>query len=593
MQEKLVSIKIDNIDIKVPENTTILEACKMLNIEIPALCHMKNISSVASCSLCVVEVVGARNLQRSCVTKVKDGMKILTNSQRVRNARLTNMELLLASHPENCLTCDRNQDCDLRKMAFDMGIRNIRFAKVTEHKFDKDTTSPSIVRDPDKCVLCRRCVEVCANMQNVYAIEVVNRGKQSRVSTFFDEGLAYVDCVNCGQCIMVCPTGAIVEKDDTKSVWAALHDPEKIVLVEVAPAVRAALGEEFGLPAGTLVTGKIPTALRRLGFSKIFDTQFSADLTIMEEGSELIHRLKTGGKLPLITSCSPGWIKFAEHFFPTIFENISTCKSPQQMFGAIAKTYYAEKMKVDPRKIVVVSIMPCTAKKFEAKRPEFISAYNYWKEKLSLTEKDIFPDVDYVLTTREIARMIKEAGINFNKLSDSQFDSPLGVSTGAAVIFGATGGVMEAALRTAYELISNETLPSVDFTQVRGFDGIKVTEIDIKGKKIKAAVAHTLSNAKILLEEVARGISPYTFIEIMSCPGGCLGGGGQPIPTNDEIRQKRAEAIYKEDKNKKLRKSHENPAVKTVYAEFLKEPLGELSHKLLHTKYTARKIFTK
>jgi len=392
---------------------------------------------------------------------------------------------------------------------------------------------------------------------------------------------------------MVCPTGAIVEKDSTKDVWAALHDPDKIVMVEVAPAVRAALGEEFGMPAGTLVTGKIPTALRRLGFSKVFDTQFSADLTIMEEGSELIHRLKTGGKLPLITSCSPGWIKFAEHFFPEVFGNISTCKSPQQMFGAVAKTYYAEKMKMDPRNIVVVSVMPCTAKKFEAKRPEFDSAFKYWKEKMSLSDNDIFPDVDHVLTTRELGRMIKESGIGFSKLADSQFDNPLGVSTGAAVIFGATGGVMEAALRTAYEIISGETLPSVDFEAVRGFEGIKTAEVDIKGTKLKAAVAHTLSNAKILLEEVAKGTSPYAFIEIMTCPGGCLGGGGQPIPTNDEIRQKRAEAIYKEDKNKKLRKSHENPAVKAIYSEFLKEPLGHLSHELLHTEYTARKILVK
>lgn len=591
METSIAKIKIDNKDYKVPEGVTILEACRSLNIEIPALCYMKDVSNVASCSLCLVEVVGARNLSRSCVAKVKDGMKIFTNNQRVRHARLTNMELLLASHPAECLTCDRNQDCDLRRLAYDMGVRDIRFDKVTEHKFDKDITSPSIIRDPDKCVLCRRCVEVCAKVQNVHAIEVVNRGKQSRVSTFFEEGLGKVDCVNCGQCIMVCPTGAIVEKDSTKEVWKALHDPEKTVLVEVAPAVRAALGEEFGFAPGTLVTGKIPTALRNLGFSKVFDTQFSADLTIMEEGFELIKRIKDGGPLPLITSCSPGWIKFAEHFFPEVFKNISTCKSPQQMFGAVAKTYYAEKAKLDPKNIVVVSVMPCTAKKFEAKRPEMDSAAAYWKEKNG--SADIFPDVDFVLTTRELARMIKEAGINFAKLSDSQFDDPLGVSTGAAVIFGATGGVMEAALRTAYEVISGETLPSVDFEQVRGFDGIKTAEVDIKGSKVKVAVAHTLSNAKKLLEEVAKGTSPYAFIEIMTCPGGCLGGGGQPIPTNDEIRQKRAEAIYKEDKNKKIRKSHENPAIKTIYAEFLKEPLGHLSHELLHTKYTARKNLVK
>ncbi|MCU0651273.1 MAG: [FeFe] hydrogenase, group A, partial [Candidatus Omnitrophica bacterium] len=444
------------------------------------------------------------------------------------------------------------------------------------------------IRDPNKCILCRRCIAMCAKVQSVNAIDSMNRGKLTKISTFMDKGLGNVSCVNCGQCLLVCPTGALTENTQIAGVWKALADPSKFVVVETAPAVRASIAEEFGMPAGTLATGKMAASLRRLGFNKVFDTQFSADLTIMEEGHELIDRIKNKGVLPLITSCSPGWIKFAEHFYPGILDHISSCKSPQQMFGAIAKTYYAQKLGIDPKNMVVVSIMPCTAKKFEAKRPEMNGAFEYWKHKSGLTEKDAFPDVDFVLTTREAARMIKEAGIDFGKIQDERFDEPLGISTGAAVIFGATGGVMEAALRTAYEVLTGKTLENIDFESVRGLKGIKTAEVDIDGLTVKVAVANSLSNARVLLDEIKAGKSPYAFIEIMTCPGGCLGGGGQPIPTDAAIRQKRMEAIYQEDRNKELRKSHENPAVQALYKDFLGKPLGELSHHLLHTHYKER-----
>jgi iron-only hydrogenase group A len=584
----MANIKINGKTCTVPDGTTILKACGQAGITIPTICFLDGISEEAACSVCVVEVTGAKTLLRSCVTKVTEGMEIFTNTERVRKARILNLELLLASHPKDCFVCDRNQTCELRRIAYEMGIREVRFPKATKLEVEIDSSSPSIIRDPNKCILCRRCIAVCDKVQSVHAIDSMNRGKLTRIATFMDKGLGHVDCVNCGQCLLVCPTGALTENNQIAGVWQALSDKKKFVVVETAPAVRASIGEEFGMPAGSLATGKMAAALRRLGFNKVFDTQFSADLTIVEEGHELIHRIKTGGVLPLITSCSPGWIKFAEHFYPNVLDHISSCKSPQQMFGAVAKTYYAHKLGIDPRNMVVVSIMPCTAKKFEAKRPEMDSAFHYWKDKLGLKDEEHFPDVDFVLTTREAGRMIKEAGVDFLRLPDEHFDEPLGVSTGAAVIFGATGGVMEAALRTAYEVITGKTLEKVDFESVRGLQGIKTAEVDIDGKKIKVAVANALSNARVLLEEVQKGTSPYAFIEIMTCPGGCLGGGGQPIPTNDEVRQKRMEAIYREDLNKTIRKSHENPAIKELYKEFLHEPLGEASHHLLHTRYHER-----
>jgi len=584
----MISIKIDGKDCQVKEGSTILQAAAAAHIIIPTICYLDGISEEAACSVCVVEVKNAKTLLRACVTKVTPGMEIFTNTDRVRRARSLNLELLLAGHPKDCFVCDRNQTCELRRIAFDMGIREVRFAKTTKLEMEIDSSSPALIRDPNKCILCRRCIAVCAKIQSVSAIDTVNRGKRTKITTFMDKGLGNADCINCGQCLLVCPTGALTENSHIRGVWNALADPEKFVVVETAPAVRASIGEEFGMAAGSLATGKMAAALRRLGFKKVFDTQFSADLTIMEEGHELIDRIKNKGVLPLITSCSPGWIKFAEHFYPKVFEHISSCKSPQQMFGAVAKTYYAKKLGIDPRNMVVVSIMPCTAKKFEALRPEMDSAFEYWKDTMGLKEADHFQDVDFVLTTREAGRMIKEAGLDFIALADESFDEPLGVSTGAAVIFGATGGVMEAALRTAYEVLTGKTLETIDFEAVRGLQGIKTAEVDIDGMKIKVAVASSLSNARVLLDEIQAGKSPYAFIEIMTCPGGCIGGGGQPIPTNTEIRQKRLEAIYREDINKPLRKSHQNPAVQVLYKDFLGNPLGETSHHLLHTHYHQR-----
>ncbi len=453
----------------------------------------------------------------------------------------------------------------------------------------KDDSSLAIIRDPNKCILCGRCVEVCAEMQGVFAIDFIGRGLRSIVGTYMDKGLGNTICTACGQCALVCPTAAIVERDATDDVFREIYDGNKIVIVQTALAIRVGIGEAMGMEEGALVTGQMVAALRRLGFDKVFDTQFAADLTIMEEGHELISRLTAGGKLPMITSCSPGWINFIENFFPNSLEHLSTCKSPQQMFGAVAKSYYAKKINIDPRKLTVVSIMPCTAKKFECKREEMKSAYHYCKEEFSPNFDESFYDVDYVLTTRELAKMFKRKGIEFDRLPSEEFDEPLGISTGAGVIFGATGGVMEAALRTAYEVVTGTPLPQIELVEVRGFDGIREAELNLNGTKIKVAVAHTLKNARILLEQIERGESPYTFIEVMTCPGGCLGGGGQAIPTTWEIRQKRADSIYKEDRLHKIRKSHDNPAIKTIYKEFLKEPLGKVSHQLLHTTYCGKR----
>jgi len=590
MEKKKINIIVDGKEYQVTEGKTILESCSEIGIKIPTLCYLKDISQNASCGICVVEVKGARTLVRSCISKATEGINITTHSAAINIARKTNLELLLANHPKDCLICERNGNCELQDLSALLGIKETPFER-TKPIPKIDNSSLSLIRNPDKCILCGRCIAVCADVQTVYAIDFAGRGLKSKVSTYLDQGLGNVACTNCGQCALVCPTAAIVERDESKDIMADIYDDNKIVVVQTAPAIRVGIGEAMGMEEGALVTGKMVAALRKLGFSKVFDTDFAADLTIMEEGFELINRIKNKGTLPMITSCSPGWIKFIEHFFPKSLDHLSTCKSPQQMFGAVAKTYYAEKLNIDPRKIIVVSIMPCTAKKFECKRPEMKSAFHYWKEKLNLPEKDSFFDVDYVLTTRELARMFKVTGIDFSNLPEEDFDHPLGISTGAGVIFGATGGVMEAAVRTAYEVITGKPLDKIELNVLRGFEGIKEAELDLNGTKLRVAVAHTLKNARVLLEQIEEGTSPYAFIEVMTCPGGCLGGGGQPIPTTWAIRQKRSDSLYKEDRLKPIRKSHENPAIKAIYDEFLKEPLGHVSHELLHTDYIERGIY--
>jgi iron-only hydrogenase group A len=575
METRMLNLKINGRDYQVPDGTTILKAARdYAKIDVPTLCYLEGISEEGACAICVV--------------KVSEGMEVWTNTSRVREARKLNVELLLANHPKDCFTCERSQNCDLRELASELGVREVEFPRTRTEWLPIDNTSLSLVRDPNKCVLCRRCVNVCAKVQSVYAIDIMGRGSNSTVSTFLDEGLGNVECVNCGQCLLVCPTGAITERSEIPDVWKALGDPDKVVVVETAPAVRVAIGEEFGMPDGTQATGKMTAALRGLGFDQVFDTDFSADLTIMEEGFELIGRIKNGGTLPLITSCSPGWVKFVETFFPKVLDHVSTCKSPQQMFGTVTKTYWAEKMGIDPRKIVVVSVMPCTAKKFEKERPEMKTAFHYWQEKMGLKDEEAFKDVDCVLTTREAAKMIREAGIDFANLPDEDFDKPLGESTGAGVIFGATGGVMEAALRTAYEVLTKKSLAKLEFEDVRGLEGIKTADIDIDGTILKVAVANGLGNARVLMEQVQKGESPYHFIEIMCCPGGCLGGGGQPISNNPDIKKRRAEAIYREDAGKPIRKSHENPEITAIYKDFLGEPNSEKAHHLLHTEYCDR-----
>lgn len=578
---KMVCLTIDGQEVRVPEGTTVLEAARKAGIDIPTLCYLKEINKIGACRVCLVEIENTRGLQASCVYPVGEGMKVRTNTPAIREARKAVVELILSNHPMECLTCNRSTNCELQALAKKLGIKDIRFTGENS-EFRPDFSSASIERIPDKCILCRRCVAVCNQVQGVGVLGLANRGFNSIVAPPFYRDLADVNCVLCGQCIYVCPVGALREKDHSQKVWNALNDPEKYVVVQTAPAVRAALGEEFGLPLGTSVTGKMVAALRRLGFDRVFDTDFTADLTIMEEGNELLHRIKEGGTLPLITSCSPGWVKYCEHHYPEFLENLSTAKSPQQMFGALVKTYFAEKMGIAPEKIYSVSVMPCTAKKYESQRPE-------------MTDSG-YQDVDAVLTTRELAAMIKEAGIDFEALPEEKYDEPMGISTGAGLIFGATGGVMEAALRTVYEVVTGKTLGALDFEMVRGLEGVKEASVEIAPLgTVKVAVAHGLGNARQLLERVKTGEASYHFIEIMACPGGCVGGGGQPLVSGPErlkleedYRALRAKAIYMEDKNMPLRKSHENPAVKTLYNEYLKEPLGEKSHKLLHTHYTKR-----
>lgn len=574
---EMVKVTVDGREIQVPKGSTMLEAAKKAGINIPTLCFHEDLGVKAMCRICVVEVVGARTLQTACSQPVSDGMVILTNTPAVRQARKINLELLLSNHPQDCLNCVRNQRCELQALADKLGVQQQRFQPKTKIEYPIDTSTAALIRDPEKCILCRRCVEVCHQVQSVGAIAPANRGINTVIAPAGGVDLNDVACVQCGQCALVCPVGAIYEQDHTKRVWAALADPDKHVVVQTAPAIRVSIGEEFGLEPGQVSTGKLVAVLRRLGFDRVFDTDFTADLTIIEEGHELLERLNNGGMLPMITSCSPGWIKFIEHFYPEYVNHLSTCKSPQQMFGALAKTYYAEKAGIDPKDIYVVSIMPCTAKKFECERPE-------------MTDSG-YPDVDAVLTTRELAKMIRETGLDFNNLPDEKYDDPFGITTGAGVIFGASGGVMEAALRTVYEVVTKETLPSLDFTAVRGLEGIKEAEVDLKGTKVKVAVANGLGNARKLMDLIKEGKADYHFIEIMCCPGGCIGGGGQPIPTTNEVRKKRIKAIYEADAGLPLRKSHENPAVKTLYEEFLEKPLGEKSHHLLHTDYTKRSIY--
>lgn len=574
-----VNIKINGVAVSAAKDATILEAARAAGFEIPTLCWLKDINEIGACRICVVEVKGMKNLVASCVYPVSEGMEISTTSPRVFESRRHTLELLLSNHDKKCLTCARSNNCELQKLCKDFKVEDEDFFAGERTPSEIDDSAAHMIRDNSKCVLCRRCVAVCDKTQSVAVIGANARGFNTHIGCAFDMGLGEVACVSCGQCIVACPTGALTEKDHTDEVWAALADPEKHVIVQTAPAVRATLGECFGLPIGTCVTGKMAAALRRLGFDGVYDTDFGADVTIMEEATEFLERVKNGGVLPMITSCSPGWISFCEHYYPDFIPNLSTCKSPQQMFGATIKTWYAKKMGIDPEKIVVVGIMPCTAKKFETKRDDQ-SASGY-------------PDVDIALTTRELARMIESAGIYFKHLPDEEFDNPLGEGTGAAVIFGATGGVMEAALRTAVETLTGKALDNVDFTDVRGMDGVKEAEYEVAGLKLKVAVASGTANAHTLMEQVKAGTSPYHFIEIMGCPGGCINGGGQPIQhavvrNFVDLKNRRAAALYDADRKLPVRKSHESEAIKTVYTEFFGEPGSHLAHEVLHTSYKAR-----
>lgn len=590
----MATITINRIKTEAADGTMVVEAAKAAGIKIPTMCYLPNRPPLGACRVCLVEVEGARNLCAACSTPVTDGMVINTNNKRVREARKLVVELLLSEHCGDCQYCERSEDCELKELANELGIRQTRFEGEKPAAL-VDDSSPALIRDSGKCIKCRRCVTVCNQIQKVSALFPQNRGYDTLIGPAFALNLEDVPCVQCGQCAAVCPVGAIIERSHEESVWAAIQDESKHVVVQTAPAIRAALGECFGYPPGTLVTGQMVTALKMMGFDGVFDTNFTADLTIMEEGTELLLRLKKAlvdkqpVALPQFSSCSPGWIKFMEHYYPDMLDYLSTCKSPQQMFGALAKTYYAQKLGKKAEDIVVVSVMPCTAKKFEADRDE-------------MNDSGV-RDVDYVLTTRELGRMINSAGIEFDKLPNSEFDAPLGVSSGAADIFANTGGVMEAAVRTAYEIVTGRELPmdNLHIKPLAGLQGIKEAALKIEGAKpewsflegveMKVAVAHTLSNADQLVQQIKDGQSPYHFIEVMTCPGGCIGGGGQPRFTDDETREARIAAIYKEDEGKQMRKSHENPDVQKLYAEFLTEgPCGHKSHELLHTQYTKRGI---
>ena len=575
---EMVNIKINNMPLSVPKGISILEAARMAGIEIPTLCYLKKINEIGACRICMVEVKGARSLVTACVYPVNEGMEIFTNTERVRKSRKMTLELILSTHDRKCLSCVRSGTCELQQLCKEFGVDDEGRFDGANPVHEYDDSAIHMIRDNGKCILCRRCVAAC-QAQHISVIGANARGFDTHIGSAFERPLDSVACVSCGQCIVNCPTGAIYEKDDTAKVLEAINDPEKFVVVHTAPSIRVTLGECFGMHIGTNVQGKMVAALRRLGFDKVFDTDFGADLTIVEEANEFLGRVQNGGVLPMITSCSPGWIKYCEHYYPDMLDHLSTCKSPQQMSGAIIKTWYAEKMGIDPKDIVVVGIMPCTAKKFETKRDDQAASG--------------YPDVDYSLTTRELGRMIESAGIYFKHLPDEEFDNPLCDSTGAAVIFGATGGVMEAALRTAVEKLSGEELKSLDFTEVRGTDGIKEASYTVNGMEIKVCVVSGIANANTIMEKVKNGTADYHFIEIMGCPGGCVNGGGQPIQhavvrNFVDLRARRAAALYEADKDMPLRKSHESEAVKRLYDEFLGEPGSHKAHEVLHTSYVAR-----